>query len=80
MSSISSAEKARQSRRLRSPGFLKSLGVERTTAVMIGAVAGLIFAFVTILTTEPPTAEKTNEAVLESVFEAAEAKALAPSR
>lgn len=80
MSSISSSEKARQSRRLRSPGFLKSLGVERTTAIMIGAVAGLIFAFVTVLTSEPPTAENANEAVPESVFEAAEAEALDTSQ
>tara|TARA_R110002072_G_scaffold303142_1_gene495761 strand:- start:4876 stop:5118 length:243 start_codon:yes stop_codon:yes gene_type:complete len=78
MPNISPAEKARQARRLRSPGFLKSLGVERTTAVMIGAVAGLIFAFMMILTTEPPTAETANEAAPESVFEAAEAESFVP--
>lgn len=72
--SVSAAKKARQERRLRSPGFLKSLGVERTTAFMIGAVAGLLFAFVTILTSEGP-ADADGDAANqpEPVFEAAEA-------
>lgn len=63
MAYASAAEKARQERRLRSPGFLKSLGVERTTAFLLGAVAGLIFAFVTILTSgDPATTEADAEA------------------
>lgn len=58
MANASAAEKARQERRLRSPGFLKSIGVERTTAFLIGAVAGLLFAFFSIATSEgPATAE-----------------------
>jgi len=73
MSNISAAEKARQERRIRSPGFLKSLGVERTTAFMIGAIAGLLFAFVTILTSDGPvTANADASTPGESVFEAAE--------
>lgn len=73
MSNASSAEKARQERRLRSPGFLKSLGVERTTAFFVGAIGGLIFAFVTILTSDgpAPTDSETTTAP-ESVFESAE--------
>jgi hypothetical protein len=54
MSNASASEKSRQERRLRSPGFLKSLGVERTTAFLIGAVAGLIFAFISILNSGGP--------------------------
>ena len=72
MSNISAAEKARQVRRLRSPGFLKSLGVERTTAFLIGAVAGLVFAFVTILTSEGPPSADTGSETQDSVFETAE--------
>jgi hypothetical protein len=73
MSNVSAAQKARQERRLRSPGFLKSLGVERTTAFLIGAVAGLLFAFVTILTSEgPATADADSATQTESVFEAVE--------
>lgn len=73
MSNLSSAGTARQERRLRSPGFLKSLGVERTTAFFIGAVAGLIFAFVIILTAEGPAPTDVEAATApESVFEAAE--------
>jgi hypothetical protein len=72
MANASAAEKARQERRLRSPGFLKSLGVERTTAFLIGAVTGLIFAFVTILTSETPPATDANAELTESAFEAAE--------
>lgn len=60
MANASSAEKARQERRLRSPGFLKSLGVERTTAFLIGAVAGLLFAFVSIVTSEGPATAETD--------------------
>lgn len=73
MSNVSAAQKARQERRLRSPGFLRSLGVERTTAVLIGAVAGLLFTFVTILTSEgPATADADSATQPESIFEAAE--------
>jgi len=73
MSNASTAQKARQERRLRSPGFLKSLGVERTTAFLIGAVAGLLFAFVTILTADgPATADADSATQSESVFDAAE--------
>jgi hypothetical protein len=72
MANASSAEKARQERRLRSPGFLKSLGVERTTAFLVGAVAGLLFAFVTILISEAPPATDANPESSESIFEAAE--------
>ena len=73
MPNVSAAQKAREERRLRSPGFLKSLGVERTTAFLIGAVAGLLFAFVTILTSEgPATADTDPVTQSESVFEAAE--------
>ncbi|MGZ0172719.1 MAG: hypothetical protein ACKVHE_24530 [Planctomycetales bacterium] len=72
MANASSAKKARQERRLRSPGFLKSLGVERTTAFLVGAAAGLLFAFVTILTADAPPATDANTESPESVFEAAE--------
>jgi hypothetical protein len=74
MASVSAAEKARQERRLRSRGFLNSLGVERTTAFLIGAVAGLLLAFVTILTSEAPPATDANAEFPEpvSVFEATE--------
>ncbi len=73
MAHVSSAQKAREERRLRSPGFLRSLGVERTTAVLLGAVAGLIFAFVSILTSEGPADADTAAATqTESVFEEAE--------
>ena len=62
MSIVSAAEKARQERRLCSPGFLKSFGVERTTAFLFGAVAGLLFAFISIATSE---GTKTPEADVE---------------
>jgi len=73
MSNVSAAEKARQERRLRSPGFLKSLGVERTTAFLIGAVAGLLFAFISIATSEgPATAEAEQAGPLEVIVESGE--------
>jgi hypothetical protein len=73
MSNTSTAQKARQERRLRPPGFLRSLGVERTTAFLIAAVAGLLFTFVTILTSEgPATPDADSAAQTESIFDAAE--------
>ena len=73
MPNVSAAQKARDERRFRSPGFLKSLGVERTTAILIGAVGGLLFAFVTILTSDgPATVDADSGTQPESVFEAAE--------
>lgn len=72
MANTSATEKARRERRLRSSGFLKSLGVERTTAFLIGAVAGLVFAFVMMLTAEAPPVANADVDSPESVFEAAE--------
>jgi len=62
MANVSAAEKSRQERRLCSPGFLKSFGVERTTALLFGAVTGLLFAFISIATSE---GTKTSEADVE---------------
>ena len=45
----------RQERRLRSVGYLKSLGVERTTAVLIVGMAVLLFAFFSIIGSEGPS-------------------------
>lgn len=45
----------RQERRLKSVGYLKSLGVERTTAALVVGVAVLLFAFFSIIGSEGPS-------------------------
>jgi len=50
----------RQERRLRSVGYLKSLGVERTTAVLIVGVAVLLFAFFSIVGSDGPSSTETD--------------------
>jgi hypothetical protein len=75
MSNTSSAEKARQERRIRSVGYLKALGVERTSAILIAAVAVLLFALVSILTSEGPAtteADGDKAAATETVAESRE--------
>ncbi len=52
MSNANLTEKQRREHRLRASSFLKSLGVERTTALMVAAVGVLLFAFFTILGSE----------------------------
>lgn len=60
MTNVPITEKQRREQRLRSSSFLKSLGVERTTAFMVVAVSVLLLVFFSILgaeTPEDPTAE-----------------------
>ena len=42
-------------RRLRTTGFLKSIGMERTTAVLLVGVVVLLFAFFSIIGSDIPT-------------------------
>lgn len=56
MSRVPLTEKKRREKRLRSSSFLKSLGVERTTAFMVIAVSVLLLVFFSILGLDSPEA------------------------
>lgn len=56
MTNVPLTEKQRREQRLRSSSFLKSLGVERTTAFMVVAISVLLFVFFSILGSEIPDA------------------------
>lgn len=56
MTNVPLTEKQRREQRLRSSSFLKSLGLERTTAFMVVAISVLLLVFFSILGSETPEA------------------------
>ena len=75
MSNLIPTEKERRERRLRSSSFLKSFGVERTTAALVVAVGVLLFAFFTIIgseDTDSPEVESETISAEEAIIESGE--------